>query len=170
MIVRSKSGFVVPVHAILVLGCLTACSPSTTSSGGGSSTAGGGSSGGTNVCNLVGASAAGTDMGLTLTSAKSGTLSSGEDVCTYSASGSPDALIVTVYESGSGMTWATMQGVLEGTGPVKSVSGVGDKATLGNMQLNVQAGSRIIAIEGDSVTTNPSGAEALAKKVVSALG
>lgn len=170
MIVRSKSGFVAPVLALLVLGALTACSPTTSASAGGSSTGGGGSSTDINVCNLVGASAASSAMGLTFTGAKSGALTSGVDACTYSTSASSVALIATVYQPSSGMNWPTMEGVLEGTGAVKSVSGVGDKASLGNLQLNVQAGSRIIAIEGESVSTNPSGAEALAKKLVSALG
>ncbi|HEX4401829.1 MAG TPA: hypothetical protein VHZ98_10920 [Galbitalea sp.] len=77
---------------------------------------------------------------------------------------------MTVYQPKSGMTWTTMQGVLSTLGSVKSVSGVGDKAALSSQQLAVQAGSRVIAIEGASVNSNPSGAEALAKKLVSALG
>jgi hypothetical protein len=170
MNVRSKSGFALPVLAILVLGVLTACSPSASPSGGSSAAGGGGAAGDINVCNLIGASAASSAMGVTFTGAKSSSFGSGEDACTYPASGSPAALIVTVYRPSSGMTWTTMQGVLESLGPLKSVSGVGDKAALSSQQLAVQAGSQIIAIEGDSVTSNPSGAEALAKKLVSALG
>jgi hypothetical protein len=174
MIVRSKSLFIAPALAVLLLGGLTACSPSTGSSGGGStpggSSGGSGASGSTNVCNLISASAAGSALGATYTGAKAGTLSTGEDACTYAASGSPDALIVTVYEPSSGTNWTTFNGVLESVGPVKAISGVGDKASLGGTQLDVEAGSRFIAIEGDAVTSNPSGAEALAKKLISALG
>jgi hypothetical protein len=170
MTVRSKSVFVAPVLAVLMLGALTACSPSTTSTGGGAAAGGGGSSGSTNVCTMVSASTASSAMGVTFTGSKSSSLGAGEDGCTYASSGSPAALIVTVYQSSSGMTWTTMQGVLSSLGAVKSVSGVGDKATLGGSQLNVQAGTRIIAIEGASVGTNPSGAESLAKKLVTALG
>jgi hypothetical protein len=170
MNVHSKSGFALPLLAVLVLGALTACSPTTSSPGSGSSAGGGGSSGDINVCNLVGAPAASSAMGVTFSGAKPSTFGSGEDACTYAASGSPAALIVTVYRASSGMTWTTMQGVLESLGPLKSVSGVGDKAALSSQQLAVQAGSRIIAIEGDSVTANPAGAEALAKKLISALG
>jgi hypothetical protein len=170
MIVRSKFGFVAPALAVLVLGALTACSPTTTASGGASAASGGGSSGSTNVCSLVGATAASSTMGVTFTGAKSSSFGSGEDACTYAESGSPAALIVSVYQPSSGMTWTTMEGVLGSLGPVKSVSGVGDKAALAKLQLSVQAGSRVIAIEGDSVGTNPSGAEALAKTLVAALG
>ena len=67
-------------------------------------------------------------------------------------------------------TWSTASGVLSSLGSTTSVSGVGDKAILGGEQLDVQAGARIIAIEGDAVSTNSSGAEALAKKLISALG
>jgi hypothetical protein len=170
MIVRSQSGFVAPVLALLVLGALTACSPTASSPAGDSSAGAGGSGSDTNVCNLIGASAASSAMGVTFTGAKSSSFGSGEDACTYAASGAPAALIVTVYQQSSGMTWTTMQGVLGTLGPVKSVSGVGDKAALSSQQLAVQAGTRVIAIEGASVTTNPSGAESLAKKLVSALG
>ena len=172
MIVRSQSLFAAAALALVVLGALTACSPAASTSGGGSSggTAAGGSSGSTNVCTLISASTAGSALGQTFTGAKSGSLSTGEDICTYSASGAPDAAIVTVYQLNSGMTWTTFAGTLESLGPVKSVSGVGDKATLGKDQLDVQAGSRLIAISGDAVTSNPTGAEAVAKKLISALG
>ena len=170
MIVRYRSEFVVAVLAVIVLGALTACSPTTSASSGASAASGGGSSGGTNVCNLVGASTASSAMGVSFTSSKTSSFGSGEDACTYAASGSPAALIVTVYQPKSGMTWTTMQGVLASLGPVKSVSGVGDDAALAKLQLSVQAGSRVIAIEGNSVGTNPSGAEALAKEFVTALG
>jgi hypothetical protein len=170
MIVRTNSGFVALALAVLVLGALTACSPTTAPSGGSSPAVAGGSSSNTNVCNLVSASAASSDMSVSFTGAKSSSFGSGEDACTYAASGSPAALIVSVYQPSSGMTWTTMQGVLGTLGSVKSVSGVGNNAALSKDQLAVQAGSRVIAIEGDSVSTNPSGAETLAKKLVSALG
>lgn len=174
MIVRSKSLILAPALAAVLLGALTACSPSGGSTSGGStsggSSGGSGSSGSTNVCSLISASAAGSAMGATYTGAKSGTLSTGEDACTYAASGSPDALIVTVYEPSSNTNWTTFNGVLESLGPVKAVSGVGDKASLGGTQLDVEAGTRFIAIEGDAVTSNPSGAESLAKTLISALG
>ena len=170
MIVRSKSGFVAPALAILLLGALTACSPSASPSSTGSAAAASGSSGDINVCNLVGASTASSAMGVTFTGAKSSSFAASEDACTYAASGSPAALIVSVYQPNSGMTWTTMEGVLKSLGPVKSVSGVGDHAALSKQQLAVQAGSRVIAIEGNSVGANPSGAEALAKEFVTALG
>jgi len=170
MIVRAKFAIAASALAVLALGALTACSSGGTSTGGGSTTAGGGSSGGTNVCSLISASAASSAMGVSYTGAKSGTLSTGEDTCTYATSASSTALIATVYESNSGMTWATASGVLSSLGSTTSVSGVGDKAILGGEQLDVQAGARIIAIEGDAVSTNSSGAEALAKKLISALG
>ena len=109
-------------------------------------------------------------MGVTFTGAKSGSLGSGKDNCTYATTASSFALIVEVYQANSGTNWTTMEGVLSSLGPVKTVSGVGDKAAIGSQQLDVQAGSRFIAISGDSVGTNPSGAEALAKTFVSALG
>jgi hypothetical protein len=170
MIIRSKSVFVVPMLAVLVVGVLAACSSTPSASGGGSAGGGGGSSSGTNVCNLVSASAAGSAMGLTFTGAKSTTPSSGEDACTYATSTSAFDLIVEVYQPSSGETWTAMENVMESLGPVKSVSGVGDKASLSNAQFNVQAGSRIIAIAGDPVNTNLPGTEALAKKLISALG
>jgi hypothetical protein len=170
MLVRSKLGFIAPVVAVLLATTLAACSSGPSSSGGGSTNRGSGASGSTDVCTLVSASAAGSAVGETFTGAKSGTLSTGENSCTYGTSGNPAALMATVYESSSGMSWTTMSGVLESLGTVKTVAGLGDKAQLGGSQLNVQAGGHIIAIEGDSVATNPSGAEALAKKLISALG
>jgi hypothetical protein len=170
MIVRSKAGIVAPALAILILGALTACSPSSGSSGGGSSTGGGSSSGQVNVCNLISASTAGSAVGQTFSGAKSSSIDVGEDACTYATSAAPAALIITVYQPSTGMTWTTMKSVLESLGPVTPVSGIGDNAELGKDQLSAQSGSRVIAIEGNSVTSNPSGAEALAKKLISALG
>jgi hypothetical protein len=68
------------------------------------------------------------------------------------------------------MTWSTLQQVQSGVGSVTPVSGVGDKAQLGAIELDVQSGSRFIAIEGGVVTQNESGAEALAKAEIAALG
>jgi len=169
MIVRSRFAVAAPVLAVVVLGALAGCS-STPSASGGGSTAGSGGSGSTNVCSLVGASAASSAMGVTFTGTKSAALGTGMDNCTYATSASSFALIVEVYQANSGTNWTTFEGVLSSLGPVKTVSGVGDKAAIGNSQLDVQAGSRFIAISGDSVGTNPTGAEALAKKFVSALG
>jgi hypothetical protein len=170
MIVRSKFGLVAPVLAVVALGALAGCSSTPSASGGGSAAGGSGTSGSTNVCSLVGASAASSAMGLTFTGTKSASLGTGMDNCSYATSASSFALIVEVYQANSGTNWTTLEGVLSSLGPVKTVSGVGDKAVIGNSQLDVQAGSRFIAISGDSVGKNPSGAEALAKKFVSALG
>jgi hypothetical protein len=78
--------------------------------------------------------------------------------------------MVIVYQPDSGVSWSALQEQQAGVGPVTPVSGVGDKAQLGAIELDVQSGSRFIAIEGGVVSQNAAGAEALAKAEISALG
>jgi hypothetical protein len=80
-------------------------------------------------------------------------------------------LVVIVYQPGSGVTWQTMTTVLKGTGTVTSVSGVGDKAMAGAVELDAQAGSRLVAIQGagGTLTGDYSAAAAIAKAVIAAL-
>lgn len=188
-----KSFLFIPAVAALVVASLSACAPATTGTGGstpapgsstspsggtsgsGSSSGSSGSSGGSsaaeiNACSLVSASSASSTMGASYISATNSTIATGQDQCAYATSDDSQALVVIVYQPNSGVSFAMLKSVQAGVGSVTTVSGVGDKAILGSIELDVQAGSHLIAIEGGLVSQNPSGAEALAKQLISALG
>jgi hypothetical protein len=101
----------------------------------------------------------------------SATIATGQDQCTYHASDDSSDLVVIVYQPNSGVSWPMMQSVLSGVGDVKAVSGVGDKAMIGQIELDVQAGQRLVAVQGAGglLTGSYSGAVSVAKIVVSGL-
>lgn len=174
---RTVPFFTVSV-AVLALG-LTGCSTGQlTNAGSGipgsgapSAPANGGS-GGTapadiDACSLVAASQAATLTGKPFTQAITSKIATGQDQCKYSdATG--DSMTVIVYQGTSGVTWNMMKDVLSNSSTPTSVSGLGDAAMVGAIELDVQAGKHLIAVQGgmDIATSGPP----LAKAFVAALG
>jgi hypothetical protein len=78
--------------------------------------------------------------------------------------------MVIVYQSGSGVTFDMLKSVQSGVGAVTDVSGVGDKAIGGPIELDIQAGDRLVAIQGAGKGGNSSVAIAVGKAIVAALG
>lgn len=124
------------------------------------------------ACKLLSVSQAEALTGKSYGSAQSQTIAPGQDQCTYSSTDDGTDLVIIVYQPNSGVTWDTMTTVLSSVGTVESVSGVGDKAELGAIELDAQAGSRLIAVQdaGGTVSGTPDKAEAVAKAVIAALG
>jgi hypothetical protein len=133
---------------------------------------GGGGSADINACTLLSAAQASSLVGKTYTGAQSQTIATGQDQCTYPATDDDSSLIVIVYQPNSGVTWDTMTTVLQSVGTVNNVSGVGDKAMIGAIEIDVQTGSRLVAVQGagGTVSGHPDNAIAVAKAVVGALG
>jgi hypothetical protein len=77
--------------------------------------------------------------------------------------------VVIVYQPSSGVSWATMQSVLSGAGPVTDVAGVGDKAIFAGVELDVQTGKWLVAIQGADKLNQDAGAIAIGKELVGAL-
>ena len=103
--------------------------------------------------------------------AKPKTIAPGQDQCTYKSPDNGSDLVVIIYQPGSGVTWPMMTSVLKGAGTVKSVSGVGDKAMVGSIELDAQAGSRLVAVQGagGTLTGSYGGAAAIAKAAIAGL-
>ena len=180
---RHSTVVAAPVLAAVMLLSVSACAPATTATSGVSAPTSGGSSNSSNsgstsgssakdidACKLVSAATAGTDLGASYESATSSTIAPGQDQCAYATSDDSQALVVIVYQPNSGVTWSMLQSVQAGAGSIATVSGVGDKAILGSIELDVQTGTHFIAIEGGIVSQNATGAESLAKAEISALG
>ena len=143
-----------------------------TGSGSGSGSSQGGSSADIDACKLLSAAQASSIGGETYTSAATSTIAPGQDQCAYATSDDSNALTIIVYQPNSGVTFQTMSSVQAGVGTVTNVSGVGDKAIAGAIELDVQAGSHLIAVEGADgmITGDDSKSIALAKAVITALG
>jgi hypothetical protein len=97
------------------------------------------------------------------------TIAPGQDQCTYPYSGPSVDLVVIVYAPTSGVSWSVMQSVLGGVGPITQVSGVGDKAMFAGIELDVQTGKWLVAIQGADDLNKDAGAIAIAKQLVGAL-
>jgi hypothetical protein len=141
------------------------------SAGTSASTSGGGGGAEINACSLLSAAQASSLAGKQYTAATPSTLATGYDQCDY-ANTSFD-LTVIVYQPSSGVTFETLTSIQSGAGgTVTNVSGVGDKAIVGSIELDVQTGDRLIAVEGAGGTLLPggySGAVAIAKAIIAAL-
>jgi hypothetical protein len=98
-------------------------------------------------------------------------IAKGQDVCTYTNSGNLPSMVVTIYQSDSGITWQSLSTVLAGIGAVTNVSGVGDKAIVGGgEELDAQVGDRYFDITGaGALSGNSSAAVAVSKVIVAAL-
>ena len=98
------------------------------------------------------------------------TIASGQDQCTYKNAAAPVDLVVIVYQANSGVTFDMLKSVQSGVGAVTNISGVGDKAIAGSIELDVQVGDRLIAVEGAGGGGSSSVSIALGKAAVAALG
>lgn len=141
----------------------------------GSSAASSGSSGGSapvlDACTLLPLASASSLAGQHYKAAKPATIAPGQDQCTYKSPDYGSDLVVIIYQPGSGVTWPMMASVLKGTGTVKSVGGVGDKAMVGSIELDAQAGNHLVAVQGAGGTLSGtySAAAAIAKAALAAL-
>lgn len=122
------------------------------------------------ACSLLSASQASSLVGNQYTAATPSTIAPGQDQCDYARADGPD-LTVIVYQPSSGVTFEMATSVQSGAGTVTNVSGVGDKAIAGSIELDVAIGDRIIAVEGagGTLTGNYSRAVDVAKAVIAAL-
>jgi hypothetical protein len=142
-------------------------------SGSGTGSSQGGSSSELDVCKLLPLAQASSAGGETYASAVATTIAPGQDQCVYEGPASSYArMTVIVYQSDSGVTFQTVDAVQTGIGTVTNVSGVGDKAIAGAIELDVEAGSHVISVEGaDGMATGDDSASiAVAKAVIAALG
>jgi hypothetical protein len=132
---------------------------------------GGGSGQSLNACSLLSITRASSLTGRHYSAAKAQVTATGQDQCTYKGTAGASDLDVIVYQPASGVTWQTLTSVLKGTGTVTNVSGVGDRAMVGAIELDAQAGSRLVAVlgAGGTLTGDHSAAAAIAKAVIAAL-
>ncbi len=101
-------------------------------------------------------------VGQTLSVGVSSTIATGQDQCRY-GSDSGVGLTVIVYQPSSGVSWSIL---VDGSSADQPVSGVGDQAeTDGVVELDVQAGDRLIAVQ----STSDTGRIAVAQQLVGAL-
>ena len=173
--VMAAAGLVTAAIAIAGCGGSAAATNNPQSTPGGStgaaaSTPGGGASVEINACSLLPAAQASSLGGKQYTAATPSTIAAGQDQCAYTAADGSD-LTVIVYQPSSGVTFAMLTSVQTGVGTVTNVSGVGDKAIAGYIELDVQTGDRLIAIEGGggTLTGDYSHAVAIAKAIIAAL-
>ena len=122
------------------------------------------------ACTLLPAARASTLTKSQFTGARSSMIAAGQDQCDYPRAGST-GLTVMVYQPSSGVTWAMLNNVLETTGNTKSVAGLGDKAEVGAIELDVQTGTHFVAVQGAGglLSGDYSGAVAVAKALVASL-
>jgi hypothetical protein len=131
----------------------------------------GGNSSGTNACSLLSLAQASSLVGdRTFTAAVPSTIAAGQDQCAYAVGGDTTNMIVIVYQPDSGVTFDMLSSVNASVGSIKTVSGVGDKAVIGSIELDAQAGSRAVAVEGGFVGQDATAAIAVTKAIISALG
>ncbi len=129
------------------------------------------------ACALLSVAQAASLVGNQYTAATPSTIAPGQDSCRYGSAEGFD-LTVIVYQPWSGVTFAIVTSIQSNGGTVTNVSGVGDKAIAGEIELDVQAGDRIIAVEGaggtltdarGTLTSDYSRAVAVAKAIIAAL-
>jgi hypothetical protein len=129
----------------------------------------GGNSSGTNACSLLSLAQASSLVGdRTFTAAVPSTIAAGQDQCAYAVGGDTTNMIVIVYQPDSGVTFDMLSSVNASVGSIKTVSGV--KAVIGSIELDAQAGSRAVAVEGGFVGQDATAAIAVTKAIISALG
>ena len=144
-------------------------SPST--GGGSSSPSGSGTVSDTDTCSLLSAAQASSLTGQTYSAATPETIATGQDQCTYAAANNGSDLTVIVYQPSSGVTFDTLKSVQTSVGQVTTLSGVGDQAIIGLIELDAQVGTRLIAIEGagGNLTGDSTKAIAVANAIIAAL-
>ncbi len=122
-----------------------------------------------NACSLLTGAQASSLTGRKYGGGTPATIAAGQDQCTYPYSGPSVDLVVIVYTPSSGVSWNTMQAVLSGVGTVQQVSGVGDKAMFAGVELDVETGKWLVAIQGADDLNKDAGAIAIGKELVGAL-
>jgi hypothetical protein len=129
---------------------------------------------GAGTCALLSLARAESLAGKRYTSTAAATIAPGQDQCTYNNPDGSD-LVIIVYQPGSGVTFSMLVTVLKSVGTVKVLRGLGDKAVVGAIELDVQAGKRLLAVQGAGGTVaggysgNYSRAIAVAKAVLAKL-
>ncbi len=123
------------------------------------------------VCSLLTVAKATALVGKHYTGDVAKSIAPGQDQCTYNAADYGSALVVIVYQSNSGVTFASLKSVEAGVGQVTNVSGVGQTAIAGPIELDAQVGDQLLAVEGagGTLTGTTSRAAAVAKAIISAL-
>ncbi len=136
-----------------------------------SRSAGSGSAAGFNACSLLTAARASTIVGRKYTGATPQTPATGVDECTYAAANDDSDLTLFVYQPASGISFDSLKSVQTGVGQVTTLSGVGDKAIIGPLELDAQVGDQLIAVEGAGGTLagHQTKAIAVAKIAITAL-
>jgi hypothetical protein len=130
---------------------------------------------GAGTCALLTLARAESLVGKRYTSAAAATIATGQDQCTYHNPQGSD-LVIIVYQPGCGVTFPMLVSVLKSVGSVKVLRGLGDRAVVGAIELDVQAGKRLLAVQGAGGTVaggysgNYSRAVAVAKAVLPKLG
>jgi hypothetical protein len=97
------------------------------------------------------------------------TIAKGQDQCTYANTGPLPDMVVIIYQPSSDATFATLTQIAGADTPV---SGVGDKAADGGIELDIQTGDKLIAIQaagGIGYGGSFDGAIAVGKALVAAL-
>ena len=154
---KAVGASVTSTHSATTLPQSGSAAPSNTASAASS----GSSAGEIDACSLVTLAEASTLVGSTLDSIAPKTIANGQDQCIYS--GSQNTTTVIVYQPSSGVSFKILTA---GSGANTSVSGIGDKAaTDGALEIDVQRGSRLVAVQSG----NEPGRVAMAKAVVAAL-
>lgn len=133
----------------------------------------GGTSSDIDACSLLTAAQASTIVGVQYASATPRSVAN-IGVCTYKLATQTGVnvfdLEVTVYLPASGLTFEMMDSSLRATGTVTSVSGVGDRAEVGPIELLAQAAHYLISVDGAGELRSPtSKSAAVAKAVIAAL-
>jgi hypothetical protein len=133
--------------------------------------AGSASSADLNACSLLTVAQATALVGKQYTGDARQTIATGQDQCTYSAADNGSSLVVIVYQPDSGVTFGTLKSVQAGVGQVTGVGGVGQQAIVGSIELDAQAGERLLAVQGagGTLTGDTSKAVAVAKAIIAAL-
>lgn len=143
-------------------GTTAGASAATTAGASAAPSSAGGAAAAFDACTLVSAADAATLTGYPLTGATPSTIADGQDQCVYGDS-SGAGVTVIVYQPGSGVTFAMLKDISGGS----DIQGIGDKASVGGIELDVQAGTHLIAVQGglDIATSGPP----LAKALIAAL-
>ena len=136
-----------------------------------SAASGSGSSTDLDACSLLTVAKATALLGKQFTGDAAQTIAPGQDQCTYNAANDGSALVVIVYRSNSGVTFASLKSVQAGAGQVRSVGGVGQMAIAGPIELDAQLGDQFLAVEGagGTLTGDISKAAAVANAIILAL-
>ena len=121
------------------------------------------------ACSLLSIGRASSLVGKTYSAAVGKTIAAGQDQCSYTASDNSSPLNIIIYQPTSGVTWQMMNSVLADTGAVTAVSGVGDKAMVGQIELDAQTGNRLVAVQGAGGSGGDTKAVAVTKAVIAGL-